>query len=160
MTTAVDSNVLLDVLAPNSPHRRLSLAALATALANGPLIISELVYAETAVSFADTGGMDAFMRTTGVVLVSSSNEALFRASQAWSQYLRRRPAGLVCPSCNTVMPALCPQCGNAIQSRQHLVADFAIGAHALEHAHRLLTRDRSLYRTYFPELELVEVGRA
>ena len=154
MITAVDTNILLDVLIPDAPHGDESARSLAVAVRGGALVISEPVYAELAVHFLDKDALDRFLADTGIRLESSKAEALYRAGRAWSEYLRRRPAPLVCSQCGAPQDVRCEQCGARVQPRQHVVADFVIGAHALLHSDHLLTRDREYYATYFPELRL------
>jgi predicted nucleic acid-binding protein len=154
MITAVDTNILLDVLIPDAPHADTSERALAEGLRAGAVVISEPVYAELSAHFPEQRELDRFLADTGLRVEPSSAEALYRAGRAWSEYLRRRPATVACPQCRAPQEVRCDQCGASIQPRQHVVADFVIGAHALLHADRLLTRDRGYYSSYFPELAL------
>jgi hypothetical protein len=154
VTTAVDTNVLLDVLTPNAPHGTESELALAQAVRMGALVISEPVYAELASRFASPADLDAFLDDTGIRLQASTTEALHLAGTAWLAYTRRRSSP-VCPRCGSRQRLACSECGSPLQPRQHMVADFMIGGHALALGDRLLTRDRGYYATYFPDLELV-----
>ncbi len=153
MITAVDTNVLLDVLIPDAPHGDESERALAEALRAGAVVISDPVYAELAVHFPEQERLDRFLADTGLRLEPSNADALYRAGRAWSGYIRRRPA-LACPQCGARQDLRCDKCGASVQPRQHVVADFIIGAQAVVQADQLLTRDRGYYATYFPELTL------
>jgi len=62
------------------------------------------------------------------------------AGNAWMKYLKRK------------QKARCPQCGYELETKEHLLSDFYIGGFALARCDAILTRDRGIYRKYFPEL--------
>ena len=154
MISAVDTNILLDLLIRGAPHTAESQVLLAEARRAGAVVISEPVYAEVAPRFVDSSGLDGFLDDTGVSLEFSTRTTLHRAGSAWQMYSRRRPRILACPRCGEPQTGRCEVCGAEIGVRQHVLADFLIGAHAAVQADRLITRDRGYYATYFPDLEL------
>ncbi|MCY3656100.1 MAG: nucleotide-binding protein [Chloroflexi bacterium] len=154
MISAVDTNVLLDILNPDEPYAPSSSRLLDDALRVGSIVISEPVYAELAANFPDADTLDAFLDGTGTRLTRSDRSTLYRAGTAWRAYSRRRPRVLTCTQCGEPQSVQCDVCGAALQARQHVLADFLIGAHATVQADRLITRDRGYYATYFPDLEL------
>ena len=132
MITAVDTNVLLNLLIPDAPHAADAELALNDAARAGAVVISPLVYAELGAFFASEADLRRFQDETGMVVDALGLEGLHAAGQAWKIYNQRRGRG----------------------RRQHIISDFIIGAHALYQADCLLTRDRGIYGTYFPDLRL------
>ena len=153
MITAVDTNILLDYLNPAEVHNEQSTQRLLEAGQEDGFVISQTVYAELAPAFESFEDLNQFLETAGIDVSPSSERAQFTAGTAFLGYIRCRPA-LQCTECGATKTASCERCGTQIRIRQHIVSDFLIGAHALMHADRLLTRDRSYYRTYFPDLTL------
>jgi hypothetical protein len=153
--TAVDTNVLFDILVPDAPAHYESRQAIIASQLAGAVVVGEAVYAELAAEFSSNAEIETFLRRVQVELLPSSTGALFEAGEAWRNYTDRRPRSLVCPACGNQQLVHCERCGANLRPRQHVVADFLIGGHALADADRLLTRDRGFYATYFPELRLV-----
>jgi predicted nucleic acid-binding protein len=108
------------------------------AAARGQLVVCAVVYAELSAFRRVTATMlDDFLRKGDIELDRDfSRSCLFRAGKAQQEYLQRRKhSGEI--------------------GRRGILADFLIGAHALDRADRLLTFNARDYRSYFPGLTLV-----
>jgi len=134
MRTAVDSSVLLDVLTGDSAHADASERVLRQAAAEGALVVCECVLAEIAPAFAEGASeIEEFLADWELEFVPSTRRSALIAGEMFKAHLARR---------------------RGTRSRR-VVADFLIGAHALESADRLLARDRGYYRDYFSMLTVL-----
>lgn len=132
MISAIDTNVLLDVLEDDPVFLGPSLAALRTCEAEGRLIACDVVWAEVAARFPSAEHLRDIMDRVGVTFSPLSVGAALESGAAWSRYRQRGG------------------------SRSRVVADFLIGGHARVQADRLVTRDRGFYRTYFADLAVLD----
>ena len=98
--------------------------------------------------------MKEFLSDTSIKLVLSSEKALSLAGERWKGYSKRKKKELQCTECGKFVTVHCEHCNSVISSRQSMVSDFMIGAHALNHADVLLSRDRGFYKTYFKDVDV------
>jgi predicted nucleic acid-binding protein len=136
MITAVDSSVILDVLTGSPVTASASLSALRKASQEGRMIVSESVIAEVRPAFESNALFEEFLVDWGLEFTPSTLRSSIRAGEMLQQMLSRKK-----------------------RQEGRILPDFLIGAHALEHADRLLARDRGFLRDYFTELALWDPSR-
>jgi predicted nucleic acid-binding protein len=132
MITALDTNVLLDILVPNEAFYDASARCLEQANNAGSLVICDFVYAELCAHFVSRRDCDEFLNSLEIRREPLNQEALFLASRIWRTY--RKQGG----------------------RRERVLPDFLIGAHAQIQAAGLLSRDRGFYAKMFPALAVTD----
>jgi predicted nucleic acid-binding protein len=129
--TLVDSNVLIDVLSGDPLWAEWSAQAMRAAGGDGPLVINEVIYAEVSTRYSRVEVLDRELSVDDLQREHTPWAAAFLAGKVFVEYRRRGG------------------------ERRSPLPDFFIGAHAAVANLRLLTRDPSRYRTYFPRLDLI-----
>lgn len=133
--TLVDSSVLLDVITEDETWLEWSSSALASAADDGPLFINPIIYAEVSVRFSRIEDVEEALPPSDYRRLAVPWESAFLAGKAFLDYRRSRG------------------------TRSSTLPDFFIGAHAAVAELRLLTRNATWYRTYFPVVQLTSPDR-
>lgn len=127
----VDTNVLIDVWAGESPWTGWSAEALEREGESSLLVINPIIFAELALGSDSLDALEATLPARTYHRQALPWAAAFVAAHVHREYRRRGgEQGAVLP-------------------------DFYIGAHALVDGMAVLTRDARRFRTYFPTLEVI-----
>ena len=131
MITAVDTSVLVAITKGEADAWRWT-DVLASARAEGDLVICDVVAAEFFALLLDEGKFQRSLSGLGIVFSATALAAARLAGRIFRAY--RREGG----------------------PREHLVPDFLIGAHAQLQADRIAAIDRGYLRRYFPRLRVLK----
>jgi len=105
------------------------------------LVAPTVVFAELMPQFSgDTKQVASFLKDHKIKVESLDLDAVIIAGERWMRYLKRKTK------------TKCPNCGIRLSAREHFLSDFYIGGFAIAKCDSILTRDRSIYKKYFPEL--------
>jgi len=127
----VDTNVLLDVVLDDPEWADWSQGQLEAASLTSRLAINSVVYSELSMAFARIEELEGVLADAALSYVEIPRDALFLAGKVFLDYRRR------------------------LGTRQSVLPDFYIGAHAAVNRWPLLTRDARRYRSYFPTVQLL-----
>jgi predicted nucleic acid-binding protein len=128
--TAVDTSVLM-AIAKGERDANDWIAVLRDEGRLGRLIVCDVVLAEMSALFNDDAAAARFFQNLGIDHEPTLAPAALLAGRIFHAY--RRAGG----------------------PREHLIADFLIGAHALLQAEQLAALDRGYLRRYFPKLRVI-----
>lgn len=127
----VDTNVLADVLEDDPEWADWSIGQLRAQSRIHRLAINPVIYSELSLTFSTVEALNSTIDDLGLTMIEIPRPALFLAGKAFVRYRRRGG------------------------KKQHVLADFFIGAHAAVAGYTVLTRNTQRYSTYFSGVSLV-----
>ena len=139
MRICVDTTILIDVLKDEfQSFQDILYAAIEK---NEDLTAPSVVYAELMPQFnGDIKLLNSFLKEHRINIEPLDIESVTASGRRWMKYLKRKSR------------IQCPQCGQLLDMKEHFLSDFYIGGYALTKCDAIITRDRGIYRKYFPEL--------
>ena len=139
MKVCVDTVVLIDILKDEfqSNQQKLYSAIAAQETLMAPVV----VFAELMPQFNGVlKQVDSFFKDHKIRIDPLEVDAVSIAGTRWMRYLKRKSK------------TKCPNCGEVLDRKENFLSDFYIGGFALAKCDAIITRDRGVYRKYFPEL--------
>jgi predicted nucleic acid-binding protein len=135
----VDTTILLDVLKDEFRNFQ---DKLYLALERKEILLApSVVFAELMPQFRGNHRLlNEFLNEHNIAVRPLGIDATTAAARAWMKYLKRKTK------------ETCPQCGGKLNTKEHFLSDFYIGGFAATNCEAILTRDRGVYRKYFPDL--------
>jgi len=130
----VDTNVLVDALEDDPDWADWSIAQLRAQSKIHRLAINPIIYAELSLTFSTVEALDRTLDDLGLIMIEIPRPALFLAGKAFARYRRQG------------------------KTKNNVLGDFFIGAHAAVSGHSLLTRDTRRYAAYFPGVIVIAPG--
>ena len=127
----VDTNVLLDVIQDDPRWASWSINQLETARLTDQLAINAVIYSELSMAFRRIEELERVIAEATLLVEPIPRESLFLAGKVFLN--NRRQQG----------------------TKQGVLPDFYIGAHAAVLGCPILTRDVGRYRSYFPSVRLI-----
>jgi hypothetical protein len=127
---AVDSSVIVELLA-DTEHADASEAALRDALAQGPVVVCDVVVSEICSVLRDGDQAMQALEDMGISYSPVEQKSALRAGEMQRRFRTKT--------------------GERTRSAQ----DFIVGAHALLQCNALITRDAGFFRDYFKGLKVI-----
>ena len=139
MKVCIDTTILLDIL--KDEFRSFQDKLYNALQKKEDLAIPSVVFGELLPQFkGNTKLLEEFLKEHGIHIESLDRDSVAAAAKAWIKYLKRKEK------------VKCPQCGHILIHRAHFLSDFYIAGFASAKCDAILTRDRGIYQTYFPNL--------
>jgi predicted nucleic acid-binding protein len=127
----VDTNVLVDVLENDQSWADWSISQLRAQSKIHRLAINPIIYSELSLTFSTVEALNQALDDLNLAMLEIPRPALFLAGKAFVRY--RRQGG----------------------TKDNVLGDFFIGAHAAVSQYPVLTRDTRRYSSYFPGVVLI-----
>jgi predicted nucleic acid-binding protein len=128
---AIDSSVIVDLLAGEDAAAAGAEASLRRALSIGPVVVCDVVLAEITTALRDGAEALGVLEEMGIAYLAVESKSAVRAGEMQRRYRQRGGR------------------------RERTVPDFIVGAHALLQCSALITRDGGFFRDYFKGLKVI-----